>query len=194
MRRPNAPLGHAPQGRSGLLRPTSDTSGSARDLYACLAWQHGAGLRDLDSVEGKNLVSEFRSPTRSTGSSRLSWYAGRSTLISAASSAQMEPARRATRAIAIFSAIHADPVGTGHVASRARRAECYRPAHASHRPIAKSIRAPKQFHPPFTATSTAAGYSKRTVPSSRRAPTPMVSPSTPASIIARKPVRSSLAG
>jgi len=70
---------------------------------------------------------------------------------------------------------------------RSSAGKCYRPVHASHR-------RPKRFHPPFTATNTAAGYSKRTVPFSRRAPTPMVSPSTPASIIARKPARSSLAG
>ena len=44
----------------------------------------------------------------------------------------------------------------------------------------------------LAATSTTAGYSNRTVAPSRRALTPMVSPSTEASIIARSPARSLL--
>src|SRR5262245_16330311 len=58
----------------------------------------------------------------------------------------------------------------------------------------KDLKQDLKHHAGLTAISTTAGYSKRTVPSSRRAPTPIVSPSTAASSIARKPARSSLAG
>jgi putative ABC transport system substrate-binding protein len=81
-----------------------------------------AGLRDLGYVEGKNVIIEFR------------WAAGVDELpelaaelvrmnvdvIFANTSTLVEAARQATKTIPIVFANHADPVGTGHVASLAR--------------------------------------------------------------------------
>ena len=81
------------------------------------------GLRDLGWVEGRNLVVESR------------WSEGRYErlaalaqelvqlkvdVILAPSSVYAEAARRATSTIPIVFAVHADPIGSGHVASLAR--------------------------------------------------------------------------
>lgn len=81
------------------------------------------GLRDHGWIEDRNLVIEYR------------WAQGRSDrlpefvaelvrlkvdVILAQSSTYVEPARRATSTIPIVFGVHADPVGTGHVASLAR--------------------------------------------------------------------------
>jgi putative tryptophan/tyrosine transport system substrate-binding protein len=80
------------------------------------------GLRDLGYVEGKNIVILFR---WAEGVDRLPGLANELVgmnvdLIFALSSTQVEPARQATKTIPIVFAIHADPVGTGHVASLAQ--------------------------------------------------------------------------
>ena len=81
-----------------------------------------AGLRDLGWVEGKNIVIEFR---WADGVQQLSELAAELVRINvdvifAPSSTMVEPARQATKTIPIVFSNHADPIGTGHVASLAR--------------------------------------------------------------------------
>ena len=81
-----------------------------------------AGLRDLGYVEGRNIVIEFRWAERVE---QLPAHAAELVqmnvdLIFAPSSTTVEAARQATKTIPIVFAIHADPVGIGHVASLAR--------------------------------------------------------------------------
>jgi putative ABC transport system substrate-binding protein len=80
------------------------------------------GLRDLGYVEGKNITIVFRSaetaerlPDAAADLVRL-----KVDVIFAASSTEVEAARRATKTIPIVFATHADPVGLGDVASLAR--------------------------------------------------------------------------
>src|SRR5262245_7050547 len=79
-------------------------------------------LRDLGYVEGKNLVIEWRwaenSNELSDGAAQL--VQKDVDLIFAYSSTEVEAARRATRTIPIVFAVHADPVGVGHVSSLAQ--------------------------------------------------------------------------
>jgi ABC-type uncharacterized transport system substrate-binding protein len=81
-----------------------------------------AGLRDLGYVEGKNLVIEFRwsrtLPEMHEAAAELARM--KVDVIFASSSTEVEPARRATSTIPIVFAVHADPVGAGHVSSLAR--------------------------------------------------------------------------
>src|SRR5215468_26 len=81
-----------------------------------------AGLRDHGYVEGKDIVIEFR---WAEGVEQLPELAAELVrmnvdLIFAPSSTFVEPARQATKTIPIVFALHADPVGVGHVASLAR--------------------------------------------------------------------------
>jgi putative ABC transport system substrate-binding protein len=80
------------------------------------------GMRDLGYVEGKNLVIEFRWGSSSDELRELAAELARSQveLIFGTSSTETEAARQATSTIPIVFATHADPVGTGHVASLAR--------------------------------------------------------------------------
>src|SRR5262245_22475641 len=80
------------------------------------------GLRDLGYVEGKNLVIEFRwSRTVEQMHVAAAELARMNVdVIFASSSTEVEPARRATNTIPIVFAVHADPVGVGHVSSLAR--------------------------------------------------------------------------
>src|SRR5262249_15474592 len=78
-----------------------------------------AGLRDLGYVEGKNIVIEFRwadgiqqLPELATELVRMNVD-----VIFAPSSTMVEPARQATKTIPIVFANHADPIGSGHLAS-----------------------------------------------------------------------------
>src|SRR5215469_9193855 len=78
-----------------------------------------AALRDLGYVEGKNIVIEFRwadgvqqLPELATELVRMNVD-----VIFAPSSTMVEPARQATKTIPIVFANHADPIGSGHVAS-----------------------------------------------------------------------------
>jgi ABC-type uncharacterized transport system substrate-binding protein len=81
-----------------------------------------AGLRQLGDLEDKNIVIEFR---RAKTVDQLPEPAAELVrmnvdVIFALSSTEVEPARQATKTIPIVFAIHADPVGLGHVASLAR--------------------------------------------------------------------------
>ena len=81
-----------------------------------------AGLRDLGWVEGKNLVFEFRwadnvdqLPSLAADLVRM-----KVDVIFATSSTLVEAARQTTKTIPIVFATHADPIGSGHVASLPR--------------------------------------------------------------------------
>jgi putative ABC transport system substrate-binding protein len=81
-----------------------------------------AGLRDLGWVEGKNIVIEFRWADNVDQLPRLAAELVRMNVdvIFAPSSTMVEPARQATKTIPIVFSNHADPIGTGHVASLPR--------------------------------------------------------------------------
>jgi putative ABC transport system substrate-binding protein len=81
-----------------------------------------AGLRDLGYAEGKNFVFEFRWAERVEQLPEMAVELVRMKvdIILVSSSTYVEPARQATKTIPIVFAIHADPVGVGHVASLAR--------------------------------------------------------------------------
>lgn len=81
-----------------------------------------AGLRDLGYLEGKNVLIEFRWAAKVDQFPALAAELVRMKVdvIVAPASTQVEPARQATRTIPIVFAQHADPVGTGHVASLGR--------------------------------------------------------------------------
>jgi putative ABC transport system substrate-binding protein len=76
------------------------------------------GLRDLGYVDGRNIVIEFH---WADGVDQLPTLAAEFVrenvdIIFANSSTLVEPARQATKTIPIVFAVHADPVGMGHVA------------------------------------------------------------------------------
>jgi putative tryptophan/tyrosine transport system substrate-binding protein len=81
-----------------------------------------AGLRDLGWIEGKNLLFEFRWADNVDQLPGLAADLVRMKVdvIFATSSTQVEAARRATKTIPIVFATHADPIGSGHVASLPR--------------------------------------------------------------------------
>jgi putative tryptophan/tyrosine transport system substrate-binding protein len=81
-----------------------------------------AGLRDLGWVEGRNIVIEFRWAERVEQLPGLAAELVRMhvDVIFAPSSTMVEPARQATKTIPIVFSNHADPIGTGHVASLPR--------------------------------------------------------------------------
>jgi putative ABC transport system substrate-binding protein len=81
-----------------------------------------AGLRDLGWVEGRNFVIEFR---WADGVQQLPEFAAelvrmKVDVIFAPSSTMVEPAHQATKTIPIVFSNHADPIGSGHVASLPR--------------------------------------------------------------------------
>jgi ABC-type uncharacterized transport system substrate-binding protein len=80
------------------------------------------GLRDLNYVEGKNIIFEFRWAERVDQLPALATELVRMPvdIIFASNSILVEPARQATKTIPIVFASHNDPIGTGHVASLAR--------------------------------------------------------------------------
>ena len=81
-----------------------------------------AGLNNLGYVEGKNIVIEFRWAT--TGDELREFarqFVGLNVdVIFAIGSTETGAAKQATNTIPIVFAVHADPVGTGHVTSLAR--------------------------------------------------------------------------
>ena len=79
------------------------------------------GLRELGYVENKNIILDFRWAANVDELPMLANELVRLNvdIIFAPASTQVEPARLATRTIPIVFAQHADPVGTGHVASLA---------------------------------------------------------------------------
>jgi putative ABC transport system substrate-binding protein len=95
------------------LAPASAWSGEVNALRA--------GLRELGYIEGNNIVLDFRWATNVGEMSVLANELVRNNvdIIFAPASTQVEPARKATKTIPIVFAQHADPVGTGHVASLA---------------------------------------------------------------------------
>jgi putative ABC transport system substrate-binding protein len=108
--RAQAPVKIARIGFLGLA-PASAWSGEVNALRA--------GLRELGYVEGKNIALDFRWATSVGEMSTLAKELVRMNVdvIFAPASTQVEPAREATKTIPIVFAQHADPVGTGHVAS-----------------------------------------------------------------------------
>jgi putative tryptophan/tyrosine transport system substrate-binding protein len=80
------------------------------------------GLRDLGYIEGKSIVIEFRWAETVDKLPELAAELVRMNVdvIFAMSSTEAEPVRQATKTIPIVFALHADPVGLGHVASLAR--------------------------------------------------------------------------
>jgi ABC-type uncharacterized transport system substrate-binding protein len=81
-----------------------------------------AGLRDLGYIEGGNIVIEWRWAKEVDQLPELARELARMNVnvIFAPSSTFVEAAREVTTAIPIVFAVHADPVGLGHVASLAR--------------------------------------------------------------------------
>jgi putative ABC transport system substrate-binding protein len=103
--------------RIGFLGNSGSTPLGARFVEA-----FRLGLRERGWIEGQNLVIEYRwaegnpdrLPALAADLVRL-----KVDLIVAASSTFVQPAKEATSTIPIVFPIHADPVGTGHVASLA---------------------------------------------------------------------------
>src|SRR5438445_377570 len=96
--------------------------------FLCLAGEFGGGealrvgLRDLGHVEGANVVIEWRWAEKIDQLPELAAELVRRkvNVIFAPSSTFVEAARRVTTTIPIVFAVHADPVGIGHVAALAR--------------------------------------------------------------------------
>src|SRR5262245_22925967 len=78
-----------------------------------------SGLRELGYIDGKNIVLELRWAEDVDQLARFATEFVRINvdIIFAQSSTMVEAARQATKTIPIVFAVHADPVGTGHVAS-----------------------------------------------------------------------------
>jgi putative tryptophan/tyrosine transport system substrate-binding protein len=104
--------------RVGILTNKASDPAEAR------LWQaFRSGLRERGWIEGQNILIEFRAAEGNTA--RLQELAAdlvrlKVDLIVARSSIFVQPAKEATSAIPIVFLIHADPVGTGHVASLGR--------------------------------------------------------------------------
>ena len=81
-----------------------------------------AGLNGLGYIEGKNIAIEFRWAKNADELRELAdqLVAQNVAVIVAISSTETGAARQATKTIPIVFVIHADPVGTGHVANLAR--------------------------------------------------------------------------
>jgi putative ABC transport system substrate-binding protein len=79
-------------------------------------------FRDLGWIEGKNILIDFRWAERVDQLPELATglVGMKVDLIFAPSSTFVEAARQATKTIPIVTALDADPVGLGHVASLAR--------------------------------------------------------------------------
>jgi putative ABC transport system substrate-binding protein len=104
--------------RVGILTDKASDPAEAR------FWQaFRLGLRELGWIEGGNILIEFRGAEGNYA--RLPELAAdlvrfKVDLIVARSSQFVQPAKAATSSIPIVFVVHADPVGTGHVASLAR--------------------------------------------------------------------------
>jgi len=81
-----------------------------------------AGLNGLGYIEGKNIAIEFRWAKNTDELRKFAdqLVAQNVDIIFVTSSTETGPARQATKTVPIVFATHADPVGTGHVASLAR--------------------------------------------------------------------------
>ena len=104
--------------RVGILTNRASDPAEAR------LWQaFRSGLRERGWIEGQNILIEFRAAEGNTA--RLPELAAdlvrlKVDLIVARASIWVQPAKEATSSIPIVFLTHADPVGTGHVASLAR--------------------------------------------------------------------------
>jgi putative tryptophan/tyrosine transport system substrate-binding protein len=81
-----------------------------------------AGLNSLGYIQGKNIAIEFR---RAETADELREFVAQLVVLNvdiifATSSTEVGAAKQATKTIPIVFATHADPVGTGHIASLAR--------------------------------------------------------------------------
>src|SRR5262245_51004046 len=96
----------------------------ASDPAEARLWQaFRSGLRERGWIEGQNILIEFRAAEGNTA--RLPELAAdlvrlKVDLIVARSSIWVQPVKEATSSIPVVFLSHADPVGTGHVASLAR--------------------------------------------------------------------------
>ena len=118
-----APLAVEAQQRGKVYRVGILTN-KASDLAEAHHWQaFRLGLRDRGWIEGENIVLEYR--WTEGNFARLPELVAdlvriRVNLIVARSSTWVQTAKEATSSIPIIFLAHADPVGTGHVASLAR--------------------------------------------------------------------------
>ena len=89
---------------------------------ACFVEALRAGLREGGYIDGTNVIIECKWADSTAELPRLAAELVRMNVdvIFAAASTHVEPARQATSTIPIVFAVHADPVGLGHVASLSR--------------------------------------------------------------------------
>jgi putative ABC transport system substrate-binding protein len=117
-----APLAAAAQPAGKVYRVGILTNDASDPVEARLWQAFRLGLRELGWIEGGNILLEFRGaegdfarlPALAADLVRL-----KVDLIVARSSQFVQPAKEATSSIPIVFVVHADPVGTGHVASLA---------------------------------------------------------------------------
>src|SRR3989442_15300135 len=119
----SAPLAVEAQ-QPGKVYRVGILTNKASDPAEARLWQaFRSGLRERGWIEGQNILIEFRAAEGNTA--RLPELAAdlvrlKVDLIVARSSIWVQAAKEATSSIPIVFLIHADPVGTGHVASLAR--------------------------------------------------------------------------
>jgi putative ABC transport system substrate-binding protein len=110
--------------QSGKIYRVGILTNKASDSVEARLWQaFRSGLRERGWIEGQNILIEFRAAEGNTA--RLPELAAdlvrlKVDLIVARASIFVQPAKEATSSIPIVFLTHADPVGTGHVASLAR--------------------------------------------------------------------------
>jgi len=118
-----APLGAEAQ-QPGKVYRVGILTNKASDPAEVRLWQaFRSGLRERGWIEGQNILIEFRAAEGNTA--RFPELAAdlvrlKVDLIVARASIFVQPAKEATSSIPIIFLTHADPVGTGHVASLAR--------------------------------------------------------------------------
>jgi ABC-type uncharacterized transport system substrate-binding protein len=118
-----APLGAEAQ-QPGKVYRVGILTNKPSDPAEARLWQaFRSGLRERGWIEGQNILIEFRAAEGNTA--RLPELAAdlvrlKVDLIVARSSIWVQAAKKATSSIPIVFLTHADPVGTGHVASLAR--------------------------------------------------------------------------
>jgi ABC-type uncharacterized transport system substrate-binding protein len=118
-----APLAAEAQQAGKVYRVGILTNKASDPAEACLWQAFRSGLRERGWIEGQNILIEFRAAEGNTA--RLPELAAdlvrlKVDLILARSSIFVQAAKAATSSIPIVFLIHADPEGTGHVASLAR--------------------------------------------------------------------------
>ena len=119
----SAPLAVEAQ-QPGKVYRVGILTNKASDPAEARLWQaFRSGLRERGWIEGQNILIEFRAAEGNTA--RLPELAAdlvrlKVDLIVARASIFVQPAKEATSSIPIVFLTHADPVGTGHVASLAK--------------------------------------------------------------------------